>query len=316
MTSGKQFHEMNKRNDSPSPVARENQTNGLADPMEGSLTWKALYQEGRRLLEPVALSGCNPDFEAKCLLEHVTGCTPAQLPLKGGQAASREQVQQYMDAVAQRLGGRPLQYILGNWEFYGLTFEVGDGVLIPRPETELLVDAALGLGSASHKLRVLDLCSGSGCVAVAIAKNRPGWQVEAVELSPQAFSYLEQNIRQNGVQIQARMGDAFLPPQDYRYDVITANPPYIPLGEEQELQKEVLQEPHMALFAGQDGLDFYRRLPELYQPLLNHGGWLLLEIGWNQGEAVQGFLLQAGYTDVETLKDLSGCDRVVRGRRG
>lgn len=283
--------------------------------MEGHPTWKALYQEGRRLLEPVALSGCNPGFEAKCLLEHVTGCTPAQLPLKGGQAASGEQVRQYMDAVAQRLGGRPLQYILGNWEFYGLVFEVGEGVLIPRPETELLVDAALRLGSASQKLRALDLCSGSGCVAVAIAKNRPDWQVEAVELSPQAFGYLERNIQRNRVQVQARMGDALLPPPEGCYDLITANPPYIPLGEEQELQKEVLQEPHMALFAGQDGLDFYRKLPELYLPFLNSGGWLLLEIGWNQGEAVQGFLLKAGYTGVEILKDLSGCDRVVLGRR-
>ncbi len=280
-------------------------------------TLRTLYAEGRKHLTALP-PGCPPEKEALLLLEHTTGCGRVELGLQPDRVMESEQAQSYLHAVARRLAGEPLQYILGSWEFYGLPFSVGDGVLIPRPETELLVDLALQKGS-SQPLQMLDLCSGSGCVALACAHHRPNWQVTALELSPIAFGYLQRNLARLGLSnVTAVQGDAMqpraaLPP--VAYGLITANPPYIPTAELPGLAPEVRREPAMALDGGPDGLDFYRAFATLYLPLLQPGAWLLLELGYTQGQAVAALLQQAGFTQIELHNDLSGIARVVAGRK-
>ena len=191
-------------------------------------------------------------------------------------------------------------------------------MLIPRPETELLVDAALKAVAGIPSPVVLDLCSGSGCVPGAIACCRPDARVTGVELSPEAFRYFRENASLNGAgNVTPLLGDAFALPPEVRgpFAAITANPPYIRRGELASLQAEVQREPVLALDGGEDGLDFYRRLPGLCLPLLAPGGVLLLEIGEDQGKAVAGLAAAAGFRQVEVRKDLSGLDRVVLGRR-
>ena len=274
-----------------------------------------LYRMGKKALAALPGGKDNSPMEAAFLFEKVFGLDRGALLLRGGEPAPAPQAETYRNLLRRRLEGEPLQYLLGEWEFYGLPFAVGPGVLIPRPETELLVDRALELcrGLPSHAL--LDLCSGSGCIPIALGKALPGARVWGVELSPFALEYFRRNIAGNGAgNVTAVAGDIFALPEEItgrRYRVITANPPYIPRGELAGLQAEVQQEPALALDGGADGLDFYRRLPALCRPLLETDGWLLLEIGEGQGAAVSGFLKAEGFGKVEVIKDLSGLERNI-----
>ena len=223
-----------------------------------------------------------------------------------------------MALIRRRLEGEPLQYLLGEWEFYGLDFFVGPGVLIPRPETELLVEAALESVRGIPSPSLLDLCSGSGCIPIALGHALPQAQAWGVELSPPALGYFRQNLAAHRLpNVTAVEGDIFALPEDItwrRYHAITANPPYIPKKELPNLQAEVQREPPLALDGGEDGLDFYRRLPGICLPLLEPGGWLLLEIGEGQGEAVSSLLAAAGFQHMQVKADLSGLERLVRGQ--
>ena len=216
-------------------------------------------------------------------------------------------------ALEKRLAGVPLQYILGEWEFYGLTFYVGQGVLIPRPDTEILVEQALRFLKDRPGANVLELCAGSGCVAVTIAKYADA-AVTAVELSPQAFCYLQKNIALHGVPVQAVQGDLFAGVAG-AFDLILANPPYIRTGELDQLSNEVKHEPMLALDGGADGLRFYRAIAEQYRSNLAADGALLLEIGYDQRESVSAILAAAGYRQIRCFKDYGGNDRVVIARQ-
>lgn len=218
--------------------------------------------------------------------------------------------QQLLSAVDRRLSGEPLQYILGEWEFWGLPFKVGKGVLIPQPDTERLVECVLEQMKGKTNLKVLDLCSGSGCVAIALAHERPDAQVTAVELYDSAFNYLIENIKLNQVDVKAVKYDVLTAPEGFeKYDIIVSNPPYIAPSEASLLSAEVLAEPHEALFGGDDGLVFYRAINELWLPLLNPNGAMLLEIGYTQAAQVRE-IFKGRQSSV--IKDYAGNDRVVK----
>lgn len=209
--------------------------------------------------------------------------------------------------LERRLSGEPLQYILGEWEFYGLPFKVGKGVLIPRQDTEVIAELAREYIEATGAESVLDLCAGSGCIGIALAKTC-GVSAVLVENSQEAFGYLEQNIALNDVknQCKAVLGDCFC---EYgRFDVIVSNPPYLTKSDMENLQREVTFEPKSALFGGNDGLDYYRKLLNIHAK--NFNGLFAVEIGIGEEQAVMEIFRENGlYPSFE--KDLNGIYRVV-----
>ena len=207
-------------------------------------------------------------------------------------------------AVSRRLSGEPLQYILGEWEFMGLPFFVGPEALIPRQDTETLCEAALGWLKTRPEAKVLDLCCGTGCIGVSLAKLGEA-KVTFGDVSPEALSLAKRNAQKNGVDGDFYESDLFadLPGT---YDLIACNPPYLTADEMANCQKELTYEPALALCGGADGLDFYRRLAAEWADHLAPGGLLLLEIGASQGEAVKGL-----FPNAKILKDICGLDRVA-----
>lgn len=266
-------------------------------------------------------------FESRCIIEDIMGLDRLKLAMDGEKQADEAKKAKALLLLEKRLNGEPLQYLLGEWEFFGLPFKVGKGVLIPRPDTEVLVETVLDHFMKLGKLdpEIVDLCSGSGCIAVAIQKNLPKSKVTAVELSSDAFPYLTENIRRNGVNVKIMKGDVlngellenFADPEDYgefrKIDCIVSNPPYLTEKEMGELSPEVKCEPETALYGGVDGLKFYRVIACLWKEILREGGLLAFEIGYEQGEAVSDILEKSGYTDIKVIKDLGGNDRVVIG---
>lgn len=214
--------------------------------------------------------------------------------------------------LARRLTREPLAYILGWREFFGHRFTVGPGVLVPRQDTESLVESALDL-SLADQARVVDIGSGSGAIAVSLALARPSWRVTAVDVSPVAAGFTRRNAEALGANVQVIEGDVFECLNDGRFDLIISNPPYIGFGD--EVQPDVrLFEPEIALFAGEDGLDFYRRLADRATQMIEPGGWLLLEVGFNQAPEVNALLDAAGWSVHTPVRDLAGIERVVRAQ--
>jgi len=251
-------------------------------------------------------------FDALCLAEEAFGLDKTQLRL---QAELQIDPACYFNLIKRRAAGEPLQYILGEWEFYSLRFAVGPGVLIPRPETEMLVELAIvflnDCGRQVAAPTVIDLCAGTGCVGLSIAHHCPGTQVHLIELSGQAMPYLQQNaVKYPNAHVCH--ADIFhgqfsaLSPQ-----LILANPPYIPTGEIPQLSREVRQEPKLALDGGADGLDFYRGIARTWLPRLCEGGMLAAECGEGQAERVAGLW---GAYKTEILFDFNGIQRIVVAR--
>lgn len=205
--------------------------------------------------------------------------------------------------IERRLTGEPLQYILGEWEFYGLPMYVDPSVLIPRPDTECLVEAALKLLDDTHR-DVLDLCCGSGCIGIALAVCG-GANVTAADVSADALTIAERNAHRNGVSIRTVRSD-FLDDVDGTYDLIVCNPPYLSREEMEHREPSLCFEPEIALDGGADGLDFYRRLAKDYRRFLRTGGTLLMEIGMTQREAVQSL-----FPDAVCIADYGGRPRVM-----
>ena len=253
--------------------------------------------------------------EAWFLFSRVFEMDKAAYYLKRNASAEPVSVLRLNELTERRLRGEPLQYILGEWEFYGLPFSVWPGVLIPRPETELLADTAILAIKNIKNPRVLELCCGSGCVAVCIAKIRPDALVTAADLYPEPLKCTAKNSERNGVELQILKADVLLGP-DIRfgkYDLIVANPPYINESELAGLQKELSFEPECALNGGGDGLRFYRGIISEWSRLILPGGIMALEIGSRQREQVTELLLRYGFSEIVCHKDLSGHDRVVQG---
>ena len=245
-------------------------------------------------------------FDALCLAEHAFQLDKTGLLLQAGQVIDPTR---YFNFVERRGAGEPLQYILGEWEFYGLRFAVGPGVLVPRPETEMLVELALNAQCAMRnaEFTVVDLCAGSGCVGLSIAHHRPDAQVHLIELSDEAMPYLRKNAAKYP---NAHIHQADIFNYELRitnYEFILANPPYIPTAELPGLAREVRQEPSMALDGGADGLDFYRGIARHWLPRLRPGGVLAVECGEGQAPAIAR--LFGGSTEI--LRDFNGIERVV-----
>lgn len=267
------------------------------------------------------------DFDAKCIFEDIVGLDMLNLALHRSDEADGVKAENAMKLAEKRAEGYPLQYLLGKWEFYGLSFKVGEGVLIPRHDTETLVDTVVNHFAAKkfYDPQIIDLCSGTGCIAVSLQKTMPKSKLIAVELSSDAMPYLVENIRSNNADVKILKGDVmdgrlldnFKDEEsegDYRQlDCIVSNPPYLTAEEMSDLQTEVTFEPASALDGGNDGLKFYRVISCLWKEILKDGGLLAFEIGYRQGEDVAEILRKGGYTDVKIIKDLGGNDRVVTG---
>lgn len=218
-----------------------------------------------------------------------------------------------MSALAERRAARePLQYILGEWDFMDFTLKVGPGVLCPRADSEIVCESALALLQGRERPVVYDLCAGTGCLGLGIARHSPGALVTCVEKSPEAWHYLTANTAQTGVRtVQADVFTYYKTLPAEGADLIISNPPYLTGAEMRALMPETAQEPAMALDGGADGLDFYRLLTEKYRDAVRPGGWLVLEIGYAQGPAVLALGAACGWVNTSCRKDYGGNDRAV-----
>lgn len=251
----------------------------------------------------------SPAFEVSVLMEDLLNLQRNPEITVPETVLKPEEEEKLFSAAKKRTEGYPLQYIIGNWEFFGRKFFVGEGVLIPRPETELLCETVLKYFSRTMPPKIVDLCSGSGCIAITLAKELGGADVTAVELYDGAFEYLEKNNAFHGNCVKTLRKDALEP--FGKFDCIVSNPPYITEEEMKELQTEVTFEPKTALFGGTDGLDFYRAIAKNWFEHINEGGLIAFEIGDTQGKAVKEILMENGYKDAGIIKDYEGRDRVV-----
>jgi release factor glutamine methyltransferase len=259
-------------------------------------------------------------LDAELLLGEALGLDRIKLIVEAERPLAEGELGRYRDLIKRRRVGEPIAYILGRREFYALPMVVDRRVLIPRPDTEVLVETALNATRAEHLYgRMLDLCTGSGCVAIAFAKERPTWRVTAVDVSPDAASVARVNVQRAGVvhNLAVLEGDLFAPlPADARFELITANPPYIPSGDIAGLDADVRDfEPRLALDGGDDGLEITRRLIAEAGRYLTAGGLLALEGGFDQAPAVAELLKNAGFSQIARARDLAGIERVVSGRK-
>ncbi len=259
----------------------------------------------------------NPRLDAELLLASALGCDRVRLYIDVDKPLGPDELARFKPLIQRRGTREPVAYILGVKEFYGRPFEVGPGVFIPRPETELLVQLALEGIPRGTSSRALDLCAGSGAVGVTIAAERPEAQVDLVELSPQAAQFAERNAEKNAPgRARVLQGDLYAAlPDRERYNLIVANCPYIPARDGRELAPEILQhEPHLALFGGDDGLAVVRGAIAGLADRLAPGGLFATEIDPLQGERVTALCSAAGLTAVRVHKDLAGLDRHVTGK--
>ena len=264
----------------------------------------------------IAELGKENRMEAELLLCHVLDTNRALLLAHDTDSIGADKAEAYRTLVARRKAGEPFQYLLGSANFMGLDFIVTPDVLIPRFDTERLVEKALELLQPIAQPIVLDVCTGSGAIAVAISHYKPDAAVYAGDISEAALKVAEQNNQCLNTHVSFRQGNLLEPFDDLNGTVhlLISNPPDITTQEMQELPIDVQQEPHLALWGGEDGLDFYRILSAKAPLLLCAGGWLMFEIGWKQGAAVSSLMQQQGFQNVAVLQDWQGNDRVVVGQ--
>lgn len=274
-----------------------------------ALKWAANYLSEKGV--------CSPLLDAELLLGFRLGVDRVQLHVDPERMLSSEEWAGYKDLIGRRGWREPLQYIIGKTEFMSLQFEVNRDVLVPRADTEVLVENALDWSKQNRgTLRVLDLCTGSGAIAVSLAYYLEDAQIWAGDISAAALKVAERNAEKCGVQVRFSRGDLTEPFQGMLFDLVTANPPYIPREVISSLEPEVAQEePRLALDGGADGLDFYRRLACELPAILAPKARLFLEIGWDQGLKVKDIFVQAGFYQVRLIKDYAGRDRVLTGLR-
>lgn len=255
-------------------------------------------------------------LENRILLCHATGLTRVQLITQAERPLDAAEAARLNDLVRRRLEGEPIAYIVGRREFFGLDFQVSAAVLIPRPDTELIVELALErLPPPGQASRLLDMGTGSGAIAVAIAHTRPDAAVTALDVSAAALAVAQANAEANGARVRFLQSDWFaaLAPGE-TFDLIVSNPPYIAAGDDHLAQGDLRFEPSGALTDFADGLSALRSIIGGAQPRLVQGGWLLLEHGYDQADAVRALLEQQGYTEVQSWRDLGGIERVSGGR--
>ena len=279
-------------------------------------TYNDLTLDIRRRLRQAGIEAAT--LEARELVCFAAGKDKARLLRDGALYASPEVEEAAWALARRRLAGDPVAYLIGEWEFYGLPLDISERVLIPRPDTEVLAAAVIeGLREAESP-RVLDLCAGSGCIGLAVAKHVPGSHVVLGELDEGALRVCRQNIRRTGLsgQVVSMQLNALekAPARLGEFDCIVSNPPYIPDGDIEGLDASVRDyEPHLALKGGADGLDFYRAICENWREVLRPGGRLYFEVGIGQADDVLRIMRAVGFGDIEVLPDLNGIPRVVWG---
>ncbi len=252
-----------------------------------------------------------PLSEARLLLRHVLGVTHAALEAHPEREVSPRETADFHTLAMRRAAGEPIAYLTGHREFYGLEFHVTPAVLIPREETELLVEIAV----EKPARRILDLGTGSGCLAIAVASELPQAQVTAVDASAAALAVARENAARHGATVRFVQGDWFAPLGGERFDLILANPPYVAEADPHLAQGDVRFEPRSALAAGPDGLEDIRRIAAAAAAHLHAGGRLVFEHGYDQAQAVAALLAQAGFVAIEQRRDLAGIPRVTGGAR-
>lgn len=280
------------------------------------MTLGEAYRQGKKLLEKAGNEA--PAFDAGCLFRKAFGLDRQQRIVQSGSAADMGKTAEYLAMAKERAGGRPLQYILGEWPFMGFPLEVGEGVLVPREETELLVRTAAELLAGAARPEIADLCAGTGAVSIGLASLLPGARITAVEKYPAAFFYLRRNLlRTNASGVTTAELDVLSPEAVRKFlllDAVVSNPPYVRADEIPGLQEEVQREPREALDGGRDGLVFYRAIARLWLPRLKPGGTAAVEIGEDQAADVV-HLFSPLLRDIRVTKDFNGLDRVVSGKR-
>ena len=252
-------------------------------------------------------------FEAKAIIRHITGFTNSEILTKYTNELTEFQQNNLTVILRQREIRYPLQYILGEWAFYKYTFKVGVGVLVPRSDTEVLVEECAEYLKNIEKPKVLDLCAGSGCIGISLAMDYPDSAVVLVEKYSEAKRYLDENITLNGAyNAMSILGDVFEGTANTeKYDLIVSNPPYIPPKEMEIISPETHFEPQTALLGGEDGLDFYRAIIKNYKNSLKDGGMLAFEVGINEAQKVLALLEENGFQETKIIKDLNLVERVV-----
>ena len=270
---------------------------------------KDTYTKLREILSRAEIE--SPEYESRLIIENVTGMSRAsQIANAEAEVKNEEKM---LEMAQKRTEHIPLQYILGSWSFMSFELKVGEGVLIPRDDTEVLVNLCLGFLKDKENPKAVDLCAGSGAISLALSKLGNA-DVTAVELSDKAYNFLLENIK--GTNIKPYKGDIFKCYGDFEeksFDLIASNPPYIKTDEIETLQTEVGYEPKTALDGGADGLDFYRTIARRWTPLLKSGGAMAFELGEGQAEYVGGLMADNGYINIKTAKDLGGTDRAIIG---
>ena len=271
--------------------------------------------DGLRLARERLPESDSAGLDAELLLCSVLRCDRARLYARPEQGLSQTQAALFNARIEQRAEGRPIAYLLGKKEFWSLELSVSEATLIPRPETELLVERALEILPAGCARAVLDAGAGSGAIAIAIAKERPESRISAVDNSPAALAMARQNIAAHGLRrIRLIEADWLNFKHERPYDLIVGNPPYIAADDPHLKRGDLRFEPRAALVAGQDGLAAIRQLVPGAARHLKPGGWLLLEHGWRQGRAVRALFKAAGFGRIDTLRDHSRLERITGGQ--
>lgn len=271
---------------------------------------KDIVDQGILMLEESCVTDAVTD--SWLLAEYVFGITRAGFYINPMATVNKEQADKYLELVKKRVNRIPLQHITGVQEFMGFNFKVNGDVLIPRQDTELLVENAVEyINSLNRKVRVLDMCTGSGCIAISVDKLCPKAEVIAVDISNEALEVAKENNKNNNSDVEFVQSNLF-DNVEGKFDVILSNPPYIKTAEVETLMQEVKEhEPRIALDGDDDGLKFYRLISEVSNNYLNDDGLIMFEIGYDQGETVPDILSKDGFKCIKVYKDLSGNDRVV-----
>ena len=271
------------------------------------------YNSTKKKLEKAGIE--DNVFEAKQIIKHITGFTAPQILSNYNNKLSKFQEDNLTVILRQREIRYPLQYILGEWDFYGRSFDVGVGVLVPRADTETVVETCLEYLKEKQNAKILDLCAGSGCIGITLAAEKTDSDVTMVEKYDEALRYADKNIQKNKV-LNAKVlkGDIFEGcAADEKYDLIVSNPPYIPESEMNMVSPETAFEPETALKADDGGMEFYKAITQKYTNSLKTGGMLCFEVGFSQKEAVSRLLSEAGFSDIQVKNDLNGIGRAVFG---
>ena len=252
-------------------------------------------------------------FEAKQILRFVTKYSNLQIMEKYMEPLDPMQEAFLKSVVSERVKRVPLQYLLGEWSFFGYDFYVGEGVLCPRADTEILVETALDF-IGDKPMKVADLCAGTGCIGISVAKEKPLCLVSAVEKFEEAYSFLVKNVKKNKAEnVIPLLADIETVEVSEKFDLILSNPPYVTKEEMEMLDEETKREPETALFGGDDGLKFYKIILDKWLPRLKNGGMVAVEVGFKQAKEVAELFSAAGLKNVGTKKDLNEIERVVYG---